>query len=232
MDNAISPKKKHLNDKVHLLKNQLLNDTITFIAIMAIPSFLASLYQMQRDGFQKIMLVYWVAYACFLGITVFSRYVSYTFRLTAVLAIWMIVGVTGLFSWELMPFILPVLLSVSIFGTIFLSYRFGFFGLGMTVLTVVSVYMALQFQWIDYPADLKLYICSHATWINAIVCVVSLGGVLVFSLGKLQKEYFSAMHSLDEQNQNLLLSEKRQKESELKYNTLFGNMLDAFAVHE
>lgn len=232
MEKTLTPNNNFVQDRSKAIKNQLLDSSMIFIAILLTPGFVATAYQMYDHGFPKIMIIHNCAFFCYLGITMFSRFFDYSFKLIATLALWMLVGITGFFSWKLMAFALPVLLAASFFGTLFSGIRFGIFSIGVTLITIIMVRIASENQWIDYPQALKPYILWHSTWIIAIACVLSLGGVVVFALGKLQKEYFLALNALDTKNQNLKNSEKRLKESELQYNYLFENMLDAFAVHE
>lgn len=232
MKNTFSSQQKRLDNNVHHLKDQLLRATTLSIVIVAIPCILGLFYQMQQNEFKPILFFHCCAYFFLLGVAVFSRFFPYIFRLWAVLTIWMLVGITGLFSWELIPFALSVMLCLSVFSTLILNMRVGLFFLGLTLLTIIFIRIGISLQWIICPFHLKPYIDSYSTWINAIVCVVLLGSILIFSLGKVQKEYYSAINSLDKQNQDLLISQKKLKESELQYNNLFENMLDAFAAHE
>jgi len=232
MKNTNSPQQNSLNNRVINLKDQLLKATTLSIIVVSIPGILASFYQMQMDGIKAIPIIHWFIYLFLLVIAIFSRFLPYNFRLFSLVISWMIVGLTSFFSWELIAFALSVMVCLSVFSTLFINNRFGFFCIGITLLTIVFIKIGVSFQWIVCPTHLKPYINSIPTWINAIVCVVLLGSILIFSLGKIQKEYFSAIQELDKHNHDLLISKKRLEESELQYNKLFENMIDAFAIHE
>jgi len=226
-------------DKILSLKKQLLNVTMISIFIMAMPGFLASFYQTYQNGFQTFMILHWAIFFCFLGTIGFSRFFSDKLKLITILTFWIIIGVTGLFSLELMPFIVPILLCVSFLGTLILGTCFGFLGIGFTLLTSIMAHMHFHYQWIGYQYTLNYCQFSHSAWFYAIVCIILLGGVLVFFLGKLQREFFETIQKLNINHNRLVDSERQLKESKLQnihlsenMLDLFEHMLDAFALHE
>jgi PAS domain S-box-containing protein len=69
-------------------------------------------------------------------------------------------------------------------------------------------------------------------FIYIIVGSIVLFVFFMYALKKMQKIYYLAIDTLEQQHQDITISKLCEKECETQYMDLFNNMLDAFAIHE
>jgi len=221
-----------IESNINQLKNQLLNIAIYSVVAFALPGLIFLSGRLYDAGYYCILMTQCLAYVIFILIAAFSKFIPFNFRLITTLATWTIVGLTAMTDWWLIPFGLPVLISAALFGTLLIHSRFGFFMLGLTLMIILLMRIGIYYQWLFYPENLKDILSINFVWAIMISLTVVLGGLMVYSIGKLQTIYFEAILACDCQKETLQTSETRLKLSEQQYTQLFHNMLDAFAVHE
>jgi len=100
-----------------------------------------------------------------------------------------------------------------------LTYGFRLFAVTV-ILIIVGITALFDYLYLDCPLPQK------------VALGIILSGIFTYGLKKILSEYVSSIHIIDQQTQDLSDSQYRLSISEIQYNNLFNNMLDAFAVHE
>lgn len=191
------------------VRSRICNVFLVVLTITAVPALAGSLYRITAIGWLPIMAVHigLVAVLCF--VTLFRNRVSYNLRAGYIVALFLMVGIGGLWQFGLLGggFIFAVMAPAM--SAIFFSIRVGVIVLVASVLTggMIGVYTVLEHRLL--PFDPSVYATQPSSWVVAILGWVLVAGSLLAAMVMYNKGLYAALRDANQHEEALLESEER-----------------------
>lgn len=216
------------SDRSHeAFRSRICDSFLVVLAVLAVPTLASSLWRAVEIGWQPVMTVQAALATCLWLATVYRRRLAYRLRAGFLVILFVIIALSGIWTFGLMaggvawlvvmPILTTILFGVRIALAIFTA---GILVAGMIGAAFITGYRSPQF-------DLAQFLTSTPAWTTAILSWALSGGSAAIAVAALNKFFFETV-DVSRQHAEAL------EESEREYRNILDNMVDTFyrADHE
>lgn len=211
-----------LLDQTNLeIRSSICDAFLICLAILTVPAMAASLYRALDIGWQPVMTLQILVVTGIWTLAVLRRFLPYHVRSISLIAVFIIVGLTGIWSFGLMAGSIAWFVVAPILGTVFFGMRTG---LGILFGVIVATGMIGVGTVLGHrlpPFELAAYLTSTPAWALAETSWIIVSGSLVIAVGILNRFFVESMEKSRRDTAAL-------EESERDYRNILDNMVDTF----
>lgn len=211
-----------LLDQTNLeVRSRICDAFLICLAILTVPSMAASLYRALDIGWQPVMTLQILVTTGIWTLAVLRRFLPYHVRSISLIAVFIIVGLTGIWSFGLMAGSIAWFVVAPILGTVFFGMRTGLAILfGVIVSTGMIGVGTVQGHRLP-PFELAAYLTSAPAWALAETSWIIVSGSLVIAVGILNRFF---VESMEKSRRDTTALEERERD----YRNILDNMVDTF----
>ncbi len=191
-------------EKVQMMREQQLTRAMRVAAVIGFFALLSSLSRAFTMGWQNIMYFHIAIYLVILAMALWSHHISFFLRSAIIAAIPYLLGVAGLVTWGLAAFSLLALFCFCFLSTNLFGRRAGTIASIISVVTIGVVGACVITGILTFSFNAQAYLSSATTWLTAMAVMVLSAGIIVVSLGTLNRQVEGLVRALESQNEELL----------------------------
>lgn len=189
---------------------------VTF-SLIAIPALIASLYRASHIGWQPVMYAHIALAMMIWGITLFRTRIPYTIQAAAIITVFIIIGLGGIFQFGLIAAGTVFLVIASPIAILFFGKKAGIITFVLAFAGVACLGSLTIFGLLEPSVDLTSYAAAPSTWINSIIGWSLASVALAASLHVFNKDLINAFKKSIEHQKVLI---KREIELEKALNDI------------
>jgi hypothetical protein len=164
---------------VQSMRNCQLNSGICAGVVLGFIALIASLSRTYHVGWHNIMYLHIAVYMMFLSMCFLSKRLSFRIRSTAVILLFLMLGIAGVVSWGLIGFGIPLLCLFPVLSTIFYGTRAGIIATILSICIMGLISVGVYKGVITFGFSANMYLTSISSWINAISSMILTVGLIV-----------------------------------------------------
>ncbi len=159
---------KHNAVNIDLLKNQLVNETILWLALIGIPGLIISLSRLFVIGWVPLMGVHLLMLALIWSLWFGRCQLAYQNRVLCLLSLMWILSIAGLI--QLGPLGAGGIFTVmfSFIAVLFLGDRKAWWLIGGNIFSLIMIGLAACLHWLEFKVDYPVYAYHPLTWLHTI----------------------------------------------------------------
>ena len=221
--------KSYYND-INEIREKLVSAILKSVVFFGSVALFGSLSRVVLTGWRPVMYSHVGAYLAVLGIAIFGKRIPYAWRASALLALMFMLAVTGLLTWGLTGTAILILAALLVFITLLWGLWPGIVAAAASLLVVAVIGWGVGSGKIVFAFDAQAYHTSPTSWINAITSCFLYFGVIVGCTGYVNNRLLALTADYKKKYNDLAEVNKRLKESETLYRTLFDTARDAIFI--
>jgi signal transduction histidine kinase/ActR/RegA family two-component response regulator len=198
---------------IQAMRDRQLTRGIQVTTIIATFALLGSLGRIAQVGWHNVMLLHILLYVLFVSMALFQHRLSFHLRAGILLAISVMIGISGLIAWGIMMAGVPAFFSLSIIATLAYGKRAGVAAVTFSIILLGVIGMGFHLDFLSLNFDLEAYATSISTWITTMTSLAMSAGIIVVVIGTLNTQMETLVHTLKSRNNQLL---KTNRKLELK----------------
>ena len=221
--------KTYYSDIRHI-REQLVDAILRSVVFFGTVALFGSLSRVVLTGWRPVMYSHVGAYLTVLCIAVFGRRISYSWRASLLLVLMFMLAVTGLLTWGLSGTAILILSALLVFITLLWGLWAGIIAAGTSLVIVSAIGWGASTGHIVFTFDAQAYHTSPASWINTVTSCFLYFGVIVGCTGYVSNRLLALSADYKKRINDLSEANRRLKESETLYRTLFDSARDAIFI--
>ncbi len=196
MDNEKLVESRRLS--VIQLKNDLVNIALVIFAIISLPALASSVIRFFEIGFQPIMLFHAFIASLILFSTIKRKTLSYAFRSSILLGVFMLIGISGIGVFGLTGNGGPFLFTGIALATVLFSKKTGLVLFALSIATIAIYMVAVNLGYLQFKIDFNSYTNSWSAWISYLVAFCLLCLIVITVLGRFNQFFFELVEHLEQ----------------------------------
>ena len=199
-------------EKIQIMREIQFSRGMRVASILGFLTLLASLSRVWVGGWHNIFYLHIILYLVVVSIVLLERRLSFRVRAGVIAGAAYILGVGSLLVWGFAAFSLLVLFSFCILSTIYFGTRAGLFACIVSTGTVGIAGAFVYAGALTYRFNPTIHLNSPALWAMGMLGMALSAGIIVVSLGTLNRQVEGLLRALESQNEELLRQNVRLEE--------------------
>lgn len=200
--------KEEIYDIQEMLARQLDRGLYSF-AFIGFFALIGSLSRAIHLGWHNVMFLHIAVYVLFVLFVSLKRRLSFRVRSCTITGIVLLLGIAGLIAWGLIAFGLISLFAFCLLAAILFGTRAGIIATLLSMGIIGAVGAGVQMGTIHFSFNPEIYLTSITSWMSAILVIALSAGLLVVTLGTLNKQMANLIQALKAKNKELVEANRR-----------------------
>lgn len=185
------------------IRSRISDALLLALAVFSIPALIGSLNRINTIGWQPVMAVHIVVVTLLWLTVIFRKHIQYQFRASFIIAIFLIIGFSGLIQFGLIAGSIALIVTAAPMTTLLLGINAAIVVFILSMLGIIAIGYAMVSGYIELGFDLNVYHTAFSSWLNIATGLFFISASITTSIAVFNHYLITAIRRSREREEDL-----------------------------